>query len=292
MPRPEETKTETKTETSERTVADELTDMINAIGGSSGESAPEPEKEPEKADSTKEESSDGSDSEEGEEDESDQKTETQDSSDEDKTPVPDDKDKIIEDLRRQLAESGKSKEGESKAEDSKQDTTQTDTKEPELQDFLGDLDLDDLISDKDSFNKLLNNVYQQGIKGAGVVREAILRDIPSIVRSNVTIISEMQKATNDFYSDNPDLAPFKKVVAAVFEETQTKNPSKKFTELLDEVGKEARRRLDLHKRTDTKTNKGPRLPTKKGGPKDSTEKPDTSPLQSEISEMNKGLGRN
>jgi len=198
-------------------------------------------------------------------------------------PEPDEKDKIIEELRRKLEE--------------KEIPTPSPAPPPpeepldlESTDFIGDLDPEDIMRDKDMLNKLLNSVYSKGVTDARkLTSEKVLLSIPEIVKNNLNIMTELQKTSDEFYANNKDLAPFKKVVAAVFEEVAAKNPDKKYGELLNEVGDEARKRLELHKKV-TSGPSAPRLPNKKGSPPAKPNRPDTSSLQSEIELMNKSLG--
>jgi len=163
------------------------------------------------------------------------------------------------------------------------------------QNFLGDLDLDELTRDADQFNKLLNKVFVKGVETARAeVRsgsEGLLRSIPDIVKNNIKIATAMKKASDEFYSANSDLKPFKKVVATVFEELASENPDKSYNDLLQDVETETRKRLDLHKKAAStiKDGKPPRPPSAKPGKRGSVTKPDTNPLLDELSEMDKSL---
>ena len=200
--------------------------------------------------------------------------------------VPDEKDKIIEDLRRKLDEK----------EEKKVEVKEV-KEEPltfEAQDFIGDLDLDDLTRDKESFNKLLNSIYTKAVEDARkLTSEKVLLSIPDIVKNNINLLSALREASDKFYNDNKDLVPFKKVVATVFEEIAAENPDKKYNELMSLVGPEARKRLELHKKAvEPLDKKPPNLPQKKGSSgKPDSEKPNTSPLQDEIDAMNKTMRR-
>lgn len=162
------------------------------------------------------------------------------------------------------------------------------------EDFLKDTDLEDISRDPSAFNKLLNSIYSKAVRTArDEIRkgsETTLRSIPDIVKTNVAIQADLLKKSEAFYESNKDLKPFKKVVAAVFEEISAANPDKTFDEILPEVGKEARKRLELvHEATQHKSvdkDNPPPLPRKKGG-RVQQPKPDTSSLQSEIEAMNK-----
>jgi hypothetical protein len=193
----------------------------------------------------------------------------------------DDKDKIIEDLRRQIEESHK------------RTTVAPSTEAPlsiESVDFLSDVDIEDLINDPKEFNKLLNKIYSKAVDDTRkVLGEGVLKSIPDIVRANVNAMNELQRASDEFYAANEDLKPFKKVVATVFEEISSENPGKTYKEILPKVSEEARKRLELHKTVTQQ--KAPRLPNSKGRSTPRT-KPSTDPLMSEIEKMNMTLGGN
>lgn len=249
-------------------IKEELGSMIDALSGIVKEPEPEPEPNPEPEPTP----------------EPDPAPEPEPEPEPSPEPEPDEKDKIIEELRRKLEER------ETPAPTPKPEPPPEEPLTFEPTDFIGDLDPEDIMRDKDELNKLLNSVYSKGVTDARkLTSEKVLLSIPEIVRNNLNIMTELQKTSDEFYANNKDLAPFKKVVAAVFEEVAAKNPDKKYGELLNEVGDEARRRLELHKKV-APTPPAPRLPNKKGSPPANTNKPDTSSIQSEIELMNKSLG--
>ena len=206
-------------------------------------------------------------------------------------PAEDEKDKTIRELREKLAL--KEEGPKTSAPKTEAPTTEIPLTFEEL-DFLKDLDFDELTRDPKEFNKLLNALYQKAVvdtrKGLG---EGVLRSIPDIVRANVTAITNLQKASEDFYADNKDLKPFKKVVAVVFEEFASDNPGKKYSEILEDVGPEVRKRLELHLKATKPDDKEapPKLPRKKGKSGGTGKEPETTPLVNELDEMNKTLGR-
>lgn len=164
-------------------------------------------------------------------------------------------------------------------------------------DFVGeDVDLDELTRDRKVFNALLNKVHRMGVESQRKTQEATLRGIPDIVKSNVTIQATLKKKVETFFDENKDLQPFKKVVSAVYEELAAENPDWKIDRMFTEVGKEARKRLELHRKaastkapvTEAPTTKAPRGPH---FPKTKTsrqrQKPKTSAILSEIDEMNR-----
>lgn len=181
-------------------------------------------------------------------------------------------------------------------------------KEPEPipdQDFLGDIDLDDLTRSPQMFNELLNTVSKKIIEATRTEslssQEGVLKSIPDIVKNSMAIATTLKKASNDFYNENKELKPFQKVVAAVFEEISSENPDKEYTEIFKGLGDEVRNRLDLQKKAANpdpdpnkdkdkdKDNQSPKLPRNKGNKRQSVQKPKTGSLQSELDEMNKSL---
>jgi len=167
------------------------------------------------------------------------------------------------------------------------------------QDFIGDLDLDDLTRDKTALNKILNAVYSKGVNDSKkIATEGVLNTIPEIVKYNITLLTSLKEASDKFYAENKELVPYKKVVAAVFEEIASKNPDKKYNELMNLVAPEARKRLNLQKQavkedkeSEGKDGKPPKLHGARGNQRQVPSKQNLSSLENEISEMNKTLGR-
>uniref|UniRef100_A0A6M3IIS0 Uncharacterized protein n=1 Tax=viral metagenome TaxID=1070528 RepID=A0A6M3IIS0_9ZZZZ len=193
-----------------------------------------------------------------------------------------------EELRKRIDELSTPKEPEEKVEEPKEQTL-------ESINFVGDIDEDDfydIVRNPAKFNELLNKVYSQGVK---ISQEGVLRGIPDIVKNNVTTVIALRKASDEFYENNEDLAPFKKVVAAVFEEIASEHPDWKYDKVLEQSGIDARTRLELIKKTNNqnqdkdkdKKNNKPNLPRKRGQQRQTQNKPDTDPLLLEIDEMNK-----
>lgn len=165
----------------------------------------------------------------------------------------------------------------------------------EEQDFVGDLDLDELTHDKSAFNKLLNAVYTKGVSDSKkIATESVLMTLPDIVKYNINLVTTLEKAKDAFYEKNKDLAPFKAVVAAVFEDVAAKNSDKKINEIMDLVAPEVRTRLRLKENAlvEEKKEEKPRLHGVRRGIQrtDTREKPETKGLADEIAAMNKALG--
>ena len=161
-------------------------------------------------------------------------------------------------------------------------------------DFLGsDADLDDITRNVETFNKVLNKVYKAGVESQRGFQEGTLRSIPDIVKSNVIIQATLKKKVDVFYKDNKDLLPFRKAVSTVYEELASKNPDWDLDKMFIETEKEARSRLELHKKASSTTApttaapKGAKFAKVKGIK--TKPKPDASPLLSEIDEMNRNI---
>ena len=157
-------------------------------------------------------------------------------------------------------------------------------------DFIGEDDIDDITRDPVAFNRLLNKIYTQGVNTSrDRIGEGVLRSIPDIVKNNVTTVIALKKASDEFYDENEDLKPFRKVVGAVFEEKFAENPGGKYGDLMKDVGIEVRNRLELHLKAVNSTSDSsnpPKLPRKKGQKRKSSAKPNTDPMLAEIDKMN------
>jgi hypothetical protein len=212
--------------------------------------------------------------------------------------VEDDKDKTITELRQRLEELSEKKTEESvkkKEEPVKKEEKKEEPLQFQEHDFVGELDPEDIIRDKKALNLVLNSIYQKAVTDAkNIIGEGTLRAIPDIVKNNIDLYTTLKKASEDFYTENKDLAPFKRVVAAVFEEVSSQNPGKGYPELMALVAPEARTRLGLQAQAVKKEKETPpRLPSKgKGGGSDrGVVKPDTSGIVNELETMNKSIGR-
>jgi hypothetical protein len=278
----------------------EIEEMLNALGDPTPEGAKvkdeKEEKEEEKSEEKKEEEEKEEEKPEEKEEEEEKPLEKKEDKEE-KKEEEEDKDVIIDNLRKQLNERPTpSEKKEEKTEEKKEEKKEEPLKLDE-QDFVGDIDLDDLTRDKTALNKLLNAVYSKGVVDSKkMTTDGMLTSIPDLVKSNITLMTTLAEARDNFYKENEDLAPFKAVVAAVFEEVAAKNSDKKIKDIMDLVAPEVRTRLQLKKTVKKEEKKEedekPRLHSPKGGnQRGQREKPDAKGVPSEIAEMNKALGR-
>lgn len=194
------------------------------------------------------------------------------------TDAPDERDKTIDELRKKLAE---------KDEKPEVPKTKAPATDPPDVDFVGDIDIEDLTP-KD-LNALLNKSYKQAMADARARGVEVTQTLPELVAA----VAALQQATKNFYEENTDLAPFKKVVGTVFEELRLANPSQTYEELISSVAPEVRSRLELPEPSKKKVDKGnpPRLPRKKSKSGVIKDEPKVGSVSSGIDEMNKSLGR-
>jgi hypothetical protein len=156
-------------------------------------------------------------------------------------------------------------------------------------DFLKDKDLDDLTRDPKEFNKLLNDIYQKASVDAG---EKLLKNIPEVIKTQLQVQQELMNMADTFYKANEDLKPYKKNVALIFEELQSKNPDKSYEELMTSVATETRKKLGIKSIGQKKADPPPILPKKSSSAgKMETVKSQVKSLEDELDQMNKSLGR-
>ena len=150
-------------------------------------------------------------------------------------------------------------------------------------------DMDDLMRNPKLLNEVLNKVYKAGMDNSRKIQEDTLRGIPEIVKTNVTTQASLKKLADDFWENNSDLKPFRKVAAHVYEEIASENPDWTVAKVFEKVGEETRNRLELHRKAEPEPEdepkKNPRFPKVKTS-RERT-KPKTDGLLSEIDSMNK-----
>ena len=154
-----------------------------------------------------------------------------------------------------------------------------------------DYDMDDLIRSPKILNEVLNKVYKAGMDNSRKSQEDTLRGIPEIVKVNVATQRSLKKLADNFWEDNKDLKPFRKVAATIYEEIASENPDWTVSKVFEKVGDETRNRLELHKKAEPDAEPEPAVAKSPKFPKVKTSreraKPKTDGLLSEIDAMNK-----
>ena len=159
--------------------------------------------------------------------------------------------------------------------------------------FMDGVDIDTVVSDPEEFNKLLNNVYKQGVLFArNEIKhgsEDVFKRLPDAISSNVNVIEELKAISNKFYEDNSDLVKYQSNVSAAFGEVAAENPDKTYEEVLNLTADKVRSSLNLTKPEvkTTKDKKPPRLPKNRGGGRPTKTK--TQGVEAEIAAMNEAL---
>jgi len=205
-------------------------------------------------------------------------------------PEEDPRDAELRKLREELDEF-KSKKVTTKAPPTKAPVTELPIND---EDFVGDVDLDELTRDPKIFNQLLNKIYKKAREDARqdirFSSESVVRSVPDIVKNSVAITAKLQETQKKFYEENADLVPWKQAVATVFQEKMVENPSKRYDELLPEVATEVRKRIGLRKEVDNKGKETPpKLPSKGKNSQRKSSTPDLTLFEKELNEMDKAL---
>jgi hypothetical protein len=156
------------------------------------------------------------------------------------------------------------------------------------EDFVGNLDLDDLSRDPEALNKVLNAVYKKGLEAARSTSTQALSKLPDMIKENISVVQTLERTSREFYEKNKELEPYKDVVATVFGEVAAQNPDKTYQENLDLVGEEVRKRLKIKPGDVINKDKPPRLP-KPGRQQRPTQKPEPTGFESELEAMEKAL---
>lgn len=121
-------------------------------------------------------------------------------------------------------------------------------------DFVGDEDIDYIVSDKVSFNKVLNKLRSEVLKD---IRNEVSTYVPKVVAPEIAQQIEVDKTINNFYSENQDLVPFKKAVGYIANELFAKDPTIQLGDLLVKAAEETRKSFGLHLATNKNVKEKP-----------------------------------
>lgn len=112
-------------------------------------------------------------------------------------------------------------------------------------DFVGEADLDEILSDKNQFNAFLSNVVQQVQTST---TENIYRNLPSMVQNHVASQQKITTYVDEFYKENSDLVGVKKTVGAVANEVASEHPEMQLEQIFQETATRVRNMLGLVKK--------------------------------------------
>lgn len=123
--------------------------------------------------------------------------------------------------------------------------------EYESQQFLqSDDDLDTVLNSSENLNKVLNSAVQTAI-------QHVYKGLPGVVKNNVAQQVQLQETVSNFYSNNPELKKHRSFVGKVSERIMSEHSDWSMQKVLDETSKEARKRLKLKQKAETKNTKNP-----------------------------------
>ena len=165
----------------------------------------------------------------------------------------------------------------------------------QARDFLPEgVDVEDVLTDKNKLNSLLNQVFQTAVVET---TQRMALSLPDIVEAQVRQQSALRQAVDSFYTKHPHLTGFKRTVSAAATEIAAANPDWSVDQVFDAAAVKASELIGLQQQTAAQTPahvaqvgqklKSPALaPTKGGrGQKGS----DMTKLQKEIEDMLRGV---
>lgn len=117
-------------------------------------------------------------------------------------------------------------------------------------DFVGEADLDEILSDKAQFNQFLSNLVTQVQTST---TENIYRNLPGMVQNHVSSQQQITAQVEEFYKENEDLVTVKKTVGAVANEVAAEHPEYELAQVFSETATRVRTLLGLEKQAKTPT---------------------------------------
>lgn len=210
----------------------------------------------------------------------------------DPTPAPEDPQAEIARLRALLEESNSKLLNKTSA-PAAPAQQQVPTAAPQMLAFLPDgVDLEDIITDKNSLNQVMNAVYQKAVADGA---QQVLLSLPQIVSAQVQQQAALKSSVDTFYTKYPHLAEFKRTVAAVATEIASEHPEWAVEQVFDAAAVKASEVIGLNKQiagsspsASGKPLKAPALVKPKGG-RASNDGGNVNKLQKDIEELLSGV---
>ena len=113
-----------------------------------------------------------------------------------------------------------------------------------------DVDFDDVMNDKGTFEKVMNGALDGILQN---LTTRILTSIPQTVTQHVQQTLTLREVTEDFYKQNEDLRPVRKLVGSIADRIVTEKPEIKLNDLFAQSAEEARKVLGLTKKASATT---------------------------------------
>ena len=161
-------------------------------------------------------------------------------------------------------------------------------------DLVKDIDMEELVSDKEKFVSLLRSVHQNAVETAigsktDLDNNQLLMKLPQIISSQVDYYVKISKLIETFYAENEDLVSVKKTVGHIADQVQSENPDWKPEQVFVEAGKRTRKMLGLKEAAQAKSRSSaprtPSLPSKSSSSRKAKQTPGVKTISDEIDEM-------
>lgn len=165
----------------------------------------------------------------------------------------------------------------------------------QARDFLPEgVDVEDVLTDKNKLNNLLNQVFQTAVVET---TQRMALSLPDIVEAQVRQQTALRQSVESFYTKHPHLTGFKRTVSAAATEIAAANPDWSVDQVFDAAAVKATELIGLQQQTVAQTPaqvaqvgqklKSPALAPTKGGR--GAKGSNVTKLQQEIAEMLEGI---
>lgn len=134
----------------------------------------------------------------------------------------------------------------------------------EALDFIGELDIDEVVTNPELLNQVLNKVL---ITAQQRIGQAFCEALPTLVQPTIHQTLALDRAVNRFYDENPLLGNFRPVVGQVTNQLQAANPEASLDELLPKIAEESYRILKIDPKAVKQTNTSQRSAQRSGLPR-------------------------
>lgn len=141
----------------------------------------------------------------------------------------------------------------------------------QARDFLPEgVDVEDVLTDKDKLNQMLNAVHQAAVVEA---TQRLVLSVPDIVAAQVQQQTALRQSVESFYTKHPHLSGFKRTVAAAATEISASNPDWSVDQVFEAAAAKATELIGLQQQVSGSTPaapvgqplKAPALAAPKGG---------------------------
>lgn len=162
----------------------------------------------------------------------------------------------------------------------------------QARDFLPEgVDVEDVLTDKNKLNNLLNQVFQTAVVET---TQRMALSLPDIVEAQVRQQTALRQSVESFYTKHPHLTGFKRTVSAAATEIAAANPDWSVDQVFDAAAVKATELIGLQQQVASQAPaqtgqklKSPALAPTKGGR--GAKGSNVTKLQQEIAEMLEGI---